>query len=234
MYWINLQPTTAIQAFSAQTQSIARIKKEMGDLMINAFLTLALTELVESFNIGKTMNQQQIVFTVEAIKTDYYFLKPEELKYCFNNAKKGKYGVMYDRIDCAVICDWIEKYLEERLSLVFEKQIEDQKKGIASGEEVLGFLSEQRILKPSDLLKIAIEPKPPILKDRERTPQEIIVQGIFTEFDTEWSKIPVEPPGTKKAFRMIEYTFLKDKKQITKQVSQEEFLQIRLEEMKLI
>lgn len=69
-----------------------------------------------SFNVGKTMNQQQLVDAVKLISKTYYYLKPSELKYCFDNAKVGKYGKLFDRIDVAVICDFIEQYLIERVN----------------------------------------------------------------------------------------------------------------------
>ncbi len=96
------------------TPSIVLFKKEIGEMGIKSLVTLALTDLVLSFNVGKTMNQSQIVFAVESILSDYYFLKPTELKYCFDNAKKGRYGNLYDRIDLSVICEWIDSYLMER------------------------------------------------------------------------------------------------------------------------
>lgn len=83
-----------------------------------AFMSFSITDLVMSFNIGKTMNQSQVGHAVRAIQEDYFYLKPTELKYCFENAKRGRYGTLYDRIDLAVICEWIEMYLVERTNEV--------------------------------------------------------------------------------------------------------------------
>lgn len=67
------------------------------------------------FNTGQNMNQDQIVNLTEIILEDYYYMKLDDLKLCFKNAMKGKYGQTY-RMDASVILGWLEKYTEERLN----------------------------------------------------------------------------------------------------------------------
>jgi hypothetical protein len=82
---------------------------------LNALLSLLLTDLVLFFNVGKIMSPAQIAQTVALILEDYDWLCIEDLKVCFNNAKKGVYGKLYDRIDGQVILEWIDAYARERL-----------------------------------------------------------------------------------------------------------------------
>lgn len=124
---MTLHPKTAKEALNTTIPQVSVLKNEIGETILNALLTLAVSDLVNSFNIGKTMNDEQIVFVVETIKIDYYFIRLDELKYCFNQAKKGRYGQIYDRIDCATICQWVEKYFEERMGVVYELRMEEEK-----------------------------------------------------------------------------------------------------------
>lgn len=212
---MTIHPKTAVEAFNSNTHSIVKLKKELdNEIVLNAFLAFAVTELVESFNIGKTMNAMQVAFAVETIKTDYYFLKIEELKFCFLEAKKGRYGTMYDRIDCAIICEWIEKYLTQRVQLAYDKNHNEHKQ-----------------LKPTDIhpkitsmMQTLIESVDPVNMDlvtpkrRELTEQEIIIQDILKEFDS----LP-EIPGSIAAMKIIDYN--------GKKLTQSEYLEERLGEI---
>lgn len=80
--------------------------------MLNSFIS----DLVQSFNIGKNMNENQVIDTSRHIARKYYYLKPEDFKMCFDNAKDGVYGKQYDRLDRQVIIQWIETYCAERAS----------------------------------------------------------------------------------------------------------------------
>lgn len=215
---------TPKQAIFFNNPSLAVIKKECGQMATDSFITEILTDLVMSFNVGKTMNEMQIVEMVKLIQVDYYFLKPSELKYCFNNAKMGKYGQLYDRIDMSVIFYWLERYMEERTNVVIT---ENQNKN----KELNTFDSTNVQPKFLEILKNAVKSVDPVKeinmdliepKPREKTEQEILVQEIFTEFD----ELYREKPDSEKEepFRTIQYQ--------QKNITQDEFLFIRLEELK--
>jgi hypothetical protein len=216
-YWITLQVTTANQAINSNSVQISTLKKqENGEIIAKAFIAFVVTELVTSFNVGKTMNDMQIGFAVNGIQSDYYFLKIDELKYCFDQAKKGRYGTMYDRIDAAVIFEWIEKYLEERIDLVIKQQAEESKKFKSDAqihpkvaEQLKNIFSEKQIQKPiiSEVLK------------RERTKDEIFIQDQFVLFDKLHREKPYDP---EERMKTIFYLGLN--------LSQSEFVQFRIEE----
>lgn len=73
-----------------------------------------LTDTIQMINVGKSMNDVQIARTADLILDEYYYLKPDDFKMCFNNAIIGKYGKSYDRIDVQVICDWLNQYCNDR------------------------------------------------------------------------------------------------------------------------
>lgn len=64
------------------------------------------------------MNDLQVAETVKLIMTDFYFLKLEDLKLCFDGMKAGKYidgGKLFDRLDGQIILLAIKEYAEERI-----------------------------------------------------------------------------------------------------------------------
>lgn len=106
------------------------IKKQFGETELILYICELVTETALFFNVGKTMNAEQIKQTSMMIAEDYYYMKPEELNYCFNKAKRGHYGKLFDRLDGAIIFRWLDKYNQERTSICVNKsESESQKMG---------------------------------------------------------------------------------------------------------
>jgi hypothetical protein len=101
--------------FSSPLPSLALCRKELGEMKITAILGLIISETALSFNVGANMNPDQVSDTVDSILKDYWALKIDDFKLCFQNAKKERYGKIY-RIDESVILSWLEKYVEERFA----------------------------------------------------------------------------------------------------------------------
>lgn len=176
---------------------MSKIKLEAGEQIVKLILVDALTDLVMFFNIGKTMNSTQVLQTVELILQKYWYLRLSELKYCFIQAKTGTYGRIYDRIDGAVIFEWIDKYLEERKEAIIQKQTqthEENKKDIS----ILSALHEKGIkFNPKTVDEIKIEEK----KVAEKSEREKLIQQFFKEFDLLHRTNEVESRGV----RLIKY-----------------------------
>ena len=94
-------------------------------MKVQAFVGLMIADTVLFFNVGKMMNANQVGATANMIIEEYYYLKPDDFKLCFNRAKKGYYGKVYDRIDGQVIFDWLNAYSSERLSQAETIQIQE-------------------------------------------------------------------------------------------------------------
>ena len=75
------------------------------------------------FNVGKTLNDVQVATISNLIVEEYSYFMPDDFKLCFNRAKKGKYGKVYDRIDGQVIFDWLNAYSKERIAHFDEKNM---------------------------------------------------------------------------------------------------------------
>jgi hypothetical protein len=228
-----------MEAYRAESFSIAKCVRENGAIVTDAFLTLIVTELIKTFNVGKTMNDMQVVFVVNGIKSDYYFLKPEELKYCFENAKKGRYGTMYDRIDAAVIFGWLDEYMKERTELAYLEN-EEKNKGYKKLEITNPAIAEAlkkvfkvktpfwcgckklTVYKPINNFAVCTEcgSRVKITRPRKLTEHEEIVQDIMREFDELYMN---QPYSRDSKFRTIRY--------MDKDLGIDEFLTIRLEEL---
>jgi hypothetical protein len=65
------------------------------------------------FNTGQ-MNDVQAVQTASLLLEQYPYETIEDLMLCLKNAKIGKYGKVYNRIDGQVIFEWFKLYLDEK------------------------------------------------------------------------------------------------------------------------
>jgi hypothetical protein len=88
-------------------------------------MSIFIIDLIENLNVGKTMNDVQVARAVDLILNEYYFLKPEDFKLCFNNVLTGKYGQVYDRIDTQVLCGWLNRYVSDRLDIADEESYQE-------------------------------------------------------------------------------------------------------------
>lgn len=192
-----MQVKTIEQAIDLSYPQLSKIKKDAGEVVVKTVLVEALSDLVMFFNVGKTMNAPQIVQTVELVLEQYWYLRLSEFKYCFTQAMTGAYGKVYDRIDGAIIFEWIEKYLEERMGEIVEKQTqqhEENKKDVS----ILSALHEKGIsFKPKTVEETKIEQK----KTVEKSEREKLIQKFFREFDELHKTEEVESKGS----RLINY-----------------------------
>lgn len=224
-YWMQLQKKNEVEVFNEPGITLAVMKREFGekgDMVVTAFLGVIVAELVEAFNVGKTMDGMQVAFAVNGIKEDYWFVKIEQLKCCFDMAKKGKYGTMYDRIDAAVIFGWIDSFLDQQVSIAQEERNKVNK------------MQNQGAIHPDVLKKILPEKEKKFLEDqkdltlkepviRERTEYEQLVQDILNEFDELHTQRTNKDTNT---IRTIEYN--------SKVVTMQQFLELRLTENELL
>lgn len=206
-----MQIKTIEQAIDISYPQLSKLKKEAGDIVVKTVLIEALSDLVMFFNVGKTMNPQQIVQTVDLILENYWYLRISEFKYCFNRAKIGTYGKLYDRIDGAIILEWLDLYLNERKQTVIEANI-NRNNELKKDTSIIEALSNKGI----SFNKIEKESKKvDVIVKSER---EKVIQDAFSEFDKLYLTNEVESKG----YRLISYE--------GKNYSMVEFSEMRLKE----
>lgn len=116
-YYNSLRPKTVNDVFESPTCSIAVVNREFGETHLRAFMVNVLNDLINFFNVGKSMSAVQVAQTADLVIEEFYYLKPDDLKLCFTKAKKGAYGKLYDRIDGQIILEWLRQYDQERCVL---------------------------------------------------------------------------------------------------------------------
>lgn len=128
-FYDSLQVATVDDVLKSQSPALVTMKAELGEQKMLAILTLFITDVVKFFNVGKGMNPEQIVQTAKMVAKDYYFLKPEDFKLCFDNAKRGKYGTIYDRMDGVIIFGWLDNYVNGRMNHAEQRSEEKHNEG---------------------------------------------------------------------------------------------------------
>ena len=93
---------------------------------VKAMLEILVVDFCNYLNIGKNMNgDQQIPQTCELILKEYYYFSVEEFKLFFENAKKAKFGSIYDRVDGNLIFQWLQVFSDQR-DVISDKKAKSQ------------------------------------------------------------------------------------------------------------
>lgn len=91
------------------------------------------------------MTPYQVEMTTELIEETFYYFSPEDFRKCFRGAMSGKYGKIYNRLDGAVIMEWLRAYDIERTEIIVREQMERNKqeaKEIMSTESFNGAMKK--------------------------------------------------------------------------------------------
>ena len=105
-----LRPKTIEDVFLSSEPAIGTITRILGETKSRAAVVFLLADALEFFNATETMSDVQVAITVDLIMEEYPYLKMDDLKLCFKNAMKMKYGRIYNRIDGQVIMSWLREY----------------------------------------------------------------------------------------------------------------------------
>lgn len=127
------------------------------------------------------MSDGQIAITVNLILEEYSLYKIDFFILCFNNAKKGKYGKAYNRIDGMIIFEWLSECDEDYTQQVEADRVNEKKRferaEIENSEAVPmpDYVKE----KIHELSVKNILPS----KEVEQTEDQIIINGYIKEFN---------------------------------------------------
>jgi hypothetical protein len=145
---------------------------------VKLILTSAIDQLQTYFSLERVMTPYQIQMTVEIIEENFYYFSPEDFRKCFRGAMSGKYGKVYNRLDGAVIMEWLRAYDIERTEIIVQEQMQKQKdeaKEIMSTEKFNDAM--QKIM---DDLSAKYTRKEPEAWQSKLTPFE---KQVIAEFD---------------------------------------------------
>jgi hypothetical protein len=109
-----------------ECEAVAR--KKIGELAednpapIIGTLAILLNTAQGQLNIGKPMSMEQLEYTATDIITTYkHALTIDDIVICVKQGIRGYYGIVYDKLDAAVIHDWLAKYNAERKRIIHER-----------------------------------------------------------------------------------------------------------------
>ena len=114
-YYDNLPTPTIEQGLRLKSPTIAQIQlsqPESGLVTAHLRIVVAINELVQFFNVGKTMDASQLNFTAALIIERFPHFRFEEIKACFRRAMFREQ--LFDRLDGNIILRWLSQYDMER------------------------------------------------------------------------------------------------------------------------
>lgn len=91
--------------------------KNTDPVLAGNILKLMVAKTARAFNLTRNIEPAQIECLVEDLQTDYYYLKLSEIYFVLKEARMGRLGKTYERLDQPTIMKWFEDYAEQRLSI---------------------------------------------------------------------------------------------------------------------
>ena len=101
--------------------TVALLKRKTSLTSARALISLAICEVCDFFNVGKNMNDAQVAMTADLIIDTYWYLKLEEIKYCFRRAMRTE--KLFDRLDGSIILGWLADYDRERTETAIQLSV---------------------------------------------------------------------------------------------------------------
>jgi hypothetical protein len=146
-------------ADAIQAPTLRKLEKEHGKDNLAGVVSFLIVQTAKFFNIGNNLSEDQALETAYLMLDQYPYETIEDFTLMFREAKKGKYGELYNRLDGQIIFKWMEKYLEEK-AIYREKQHQQQKKSNPVQDtdlmqKVIGHSAEEKTV--VEALKKAID-----------------------------------------------------------------------------
>ena len=134
-----LKPKKIEDVFLSVEPSIVTVIKKLGETKARAAVVYLLADALEFFNATETMSDTQAATTVDLIIEEYPYMKLDDIKLCFKNAMKMKYGKIYNRIDGQVIMSWLKEYNKERCTIADNQSWNEHKANISDNSKMLAI-----------------------------------------------------------------------------------------------
>jgi hypothetical protein len=137
---------TINDAMYSEAPALASMRVKDKELAEN-MLKLMFAKTARAFNITRNIEPGQIVELVDVVMHDFYYLKLSEIFYVLKQAKMGKFGKTYERLDEPTILGWFNTYAEERTVIAVEQTLNkhDQYTHTEKGRQYDGFFEKALI-----------------------------------------------------------------------------------------
>lgn len=84
-----------------------------------------LHRLASLLNVGGNLNDAQVQFIADQLIQRYPNESIADFKICFDRALTNAYGQIF-RLDCIVIFEWMQKYMEEKYAILEDKLMKEK------------------------------------------------------------------------------------------------------------
>ena len=113
------------ECVEAQTPAIGEIVHLQGSDQIEAYIEGNITSLCDFLNLRGTMSDTQLLTTAEMVVSEFPNITIADINYIFRQAKMGRMGEFYGRIDGQMILSWFGKYFDERCAWFAERSMSE-------------------------------------------------------------------------------------------------------------
>lgn len=95
---------------------LKRIVREDGEMKLKKTLAALLYALDKFLHLKEGLSDEEIFFTADSIVEEFGGqITFADIKVVIENAKRGNYGKMYERLSCATVMEWFRQYIDQRL-----------------------------------------------------------------------------------------------------------------------
>jgi hypothetical protein len=112
--WVQLMPQispkNAVEAANLNVPTLRQVSLAKGEDKAATLVEIALLNIRALLNIGGNLRDEQMNAIAVEIVNDFPLLKISEIVFAIKQGIKGGYGKIYDRVDLAVISDWLRQY----------------------------------------------------------------------------------------------------------------------------
>lgn len=91
--------------------------KNTEPILAGNILKLMIAKTARAFNLTRNIEPAQIECLVEDLQVDFYYLKLSEIYFVLKEARMGRLGKTYERLDQPTIMKWFQDYSEQRLAI---------------------------------------------------------------------------------------------------------------------
>jgi len=116
-------------ATALQSDQLSKLRKENSQ-EVGMSISRIITFYNNKFNLTneKKLNIDQILYLSNEILTKYWYLKFDEIVFCFREGVTGRFGKIFGSFDAMTVHLWFSEYIKEREAAVEQKAFEDAQK----------------------------------------------------------------------------------------------------------
>ncbi len=120
------------------------IKRGGDPVLVDKVLQLMIAKTARAFQLTRNIEPAQICDLVEDLQQDFFYLKLSEVYFVLRQARMGRLGKTYERLDQPTIMQWFENHARERLMIAEDEslRLHEQSTYTEKDRQYDGFISK--------------------------------------------------------------------------------------------